>query len=233
MRDPLCSELFRGRRGVEREARLRPHARRSLAGCALALHDRGRPGPAAERVHGPRGHGVPAGRDPLGVRVVDRLDVDPAVGQIAVDVEVEPRGGAGAVHAETDQRVDLVDCHREPGGPGLTPRRHTDAIAVERTDVAHQFATETLTLPLPTLPAESLTVTVSVVGPFGPVVVFHGSDAGRSPLVDVDTVWPLALIVYVLLPAAALSAQITSHCVPRTVPPVGCVIETLIDPVGA
>src|SRR5262249_62102841 len=104
-----------------------------------------------------------------------RSDDDPADGQVAVDIEEEPRRRASAMHAETDHGVELIDRHREPTGPGLTPRRHADAIAVERTDGAHQFATETLTLPLPVLRAESLTVTVSGVDTFSPVVVFTGS----------------------------------------------------------
>src|SRR2546425_12656765 len=161
----------------------------------LAFDDRGRAGPAAERIHRPRGDGVPPGRESPGRRVVERLDVDPRVGQVAVDVQVEPRGRAGAVHAETDHGVPFLDRHRQPRGSGRASRRRTGAIAVERTDGAHQFATQTLTLPLPVLPVESFTVTVSVVVPFGPDAVFHGRDAGRSPLVPVDAVLPLALIV--------------------------------------
>src|SRR2546425_1092280 len=75
------------------------------------------------------------------------------------------------------------------------PRRQAGAIAIDRADGAHQFATQTLTLPLPVLPLESFTLTVSVVVPFGPDAVFHGRDAGRSPFVAVDTVWPLVVIV--------------------------------------
>src|SRR5215468_7701813 len=142
-----------------------PHARRFRAACSLTLDDRGRPGPATERVHRPRGHGVPAGREPLGVRVVGRLDVDPGVGKITIDVEIESCGRVGTVHAETDHGVRLVDRDRESRGPWLTPRRHADAIAVERTDGTHQFATERLRLVLPVLPAESFTPTVSVVPP--------------------------------------------------------------------
>src|SRR5438132_3720223 len=161
----------------------------------LAFDDGRRPGPAAERVHRPRGHGVPTGREPPVGRVVARLDVDPHIGQVAVDVQVEPRGRAGAVHAEADQGLRLFDGHGQPRGPGLTPRRQAGAIAIDRTDGTHQFATQTLTLPLPVLPDASFTLTVSVVVPFGPDAVFHGRDAGRSLLVPVDAVVPLALIV--------------------------------------
>src|SRR5207237_1461859 len=69
----------------------------------VAFDDGRRPGPAAERVHSPRGHGVPPGREPPVGRVVARLDVDPRIGQVTVDVQVEPRGRAGAAHAEADQ----------------------------------------------------------------------------------------------------------------------------------
>ena len=78
------------------------------------------------------------------------------------------------------------------------------------------------------MPAESFTLTVSVVAPFAPDAVFHGSVEGRSPFVSVHTVRPLAVSVYVLLPAAAPSTQIVTHWVPLTVapPPAGCVTET-------
>src|SRR5467141_3138909 len=137
-----------------------PHARGapakpehpSIRYAGLLAFDDGRcPGPAAERVHRPCGHGVPTGREPPGGRVVARLQVDPRIGQVAVDVQVEPRGRAGAVHAEADQGLRLFDGHGQPRGPGLTLRRQASAgaIAIERTDGAHQFATQTLTLPLP------------------------------------------------------------------------------------
>src|SRR5438874_9400577 len=161
----------------------------------LAFDDGRRPGPAAERIHRPRGHGVPTGREPPVGRVVARLDVDPHIGQVAVDVQVEPRGRAGAVHAEADQGLRLFDRPGQPRGAGLTPRRQAGAIAIDRTDGTHQFATQVLTLPLPVLPDASFTLTVSVVVPFGPDAVFHGRDAGRSPLVSVATVVPLALMV--------------------------------------
>src|SRR5438552_15100999 len=184
-----------------------PHARGrpGFAGApldtptGLAFDDGRRPGPAAERVHSPRGHGVPTGREPPVGRVVARLDVDPHIGQVAVDVQVEPRGRAGAVHAEADQGLRLFDGHGQPRGPGLTLRRQAGAgaiaIAIDRTDGAHQFATQTPTLPLPVLPDASFTLTVSVVVPFDPDAVFHGRDAGRSLVVPVATVVPVALNV--------------------------------------
>src|SRR5207248_1932007 len=216
-----CSEKRRRRTRGGRP----PTRDRRGVGDGSALHDDRRPGPATERIDRARGDGVPAGREPFGRRIVRRLDVDPRVGQVAVDVEIEPRRRARAVDAEADHGLLLFERHRRPRGSGRAPRHRTGTIAVERTDGTHQFATHTLMLRLPVLPAESFTLTVRVVAPFAPDAVFHGSVAGRSPFVSVHTVRPLAVIVNVLLPAAALSTQIVTHWVPLTVapPPAGCV----------
>src|SRR5439155_22685241 len=59
----------------------------------------------------------------------------------------------------------------------------------------------------------------------------HGCDAGRSPLLSFQTCGPLAVIVYVLLPAAAPSTQMLTHTVPLTVAPgLGVVTATLSVP---
>src|SRR5439155_688161 len=122
----------------------------------------------------------------------------------------------------------LFERHRRPCGSGRASRHRTGTIAVERTDGTHQFATHTLMLRLPVLPAESFTLTERVVAPFALDAVFHGSVAGRSPFVSVHTVRPLAVTVNVLLPAAALSTQIVTHLVPLTVAPAAGLVKAAV-----
>src|SRR5205807_1453191 len=62
-------------------------------------------------------------------------------------------------------------------------------------EVFHGFATVTVTLLLPVAPALSRTVTTRVFVPFVPLVVTHGSVAGRSPLLSFQTCVPLAVSV--------------------------------------
>jgi hypothetical protein len=84
---------------------------------------------------------------------------------------------------------------------------------------------------LPVAPAESRTLTTTVFVPFVPFVVTQGIDAGRSLLVPVKTELPSATIVYVLLPAAALSTQTVNHTTPLTVwPGLGAVTPTVSVP---
>src|SRR5204863_5985880 len=86
-----------------------PTRDRRGVGDGSALHDDRRPGPTTERIDRARGDGVPAGREPFGRRIVRRLDVDPRVGQVAVDVEIEPRRRARAVDAEADHGLLLFE----------------------------------------------------------------------------------------------------------------------------
>src|SRR6267378_2290535 len=74
-------------------------------------------------------------------------------------------------------------------------KRESDDEQRHARDVFHGFATVTVTLPLPVAPALSRTVTTRVFVPFVPLVVTHGSVAGRSPLLSFQTCVPLAVIV--------------------------------------
>src|SRR5882762_3126637 len=94
------------------------------------------------------------------------------------------------------------------------------------------FWTVTGMPPVPVLLLASRTDAVSVVGPSGVPVVIHGMLIGPLEVsFVVATVWPAALSVNVLVPAAAFSIQMLTHCVPVTVAPLdGCVMNTLIVP---
>src|SRR6267143_640436 len=83
----------------------------------------------------------------------------------------------------------------ESGSARGRGKRESDDEQRHAWDVFHGFATVTVTLPLPVAPALSRTVTTRVFVPFVPLVVTHGRDAGRSPLVSFQTCVPPTIIV--------------------------------------
>src|SRR6266850_4812906 len=99
---------------------------------------------------------------------------------------------------------------------------------VEKPEVSCEepFWTVTGMLLAPVLLLASRTDAVSVVGPSGVPVVIHGMLIGPFEVsLVVATVWPPAVNVNVLVPAAAPSIQMMTHWVPVTVAPLaGCVM---------
>src|SRR2546428_7640563 len=94
------------------------------------------------------------------------------------------------------------------------------------------FWTVTGMLLAPVLLVVSRTDAVRVVGPSGVPPVSHGKLIGPFDVsLVVATVWPPAVSVNVLVPAAAPLIQMMTHCVPVTVAPLaGWVMKTEIVP---
>jgi hypothetical protein len=79
------------------------------------------------------------------------------------------------------------------------------------------FCTVTLTVAVPVAPALSRTVTVSVCGPSGVLVVTHGSATCVADWLSVQTVAPAALSVKEYGAAPGELIQIFAQVVPLTV----------------